>query len=394
MARRKYRTKSRSATVARKGSLAAALAAILSFGACAHTQSYQPFDSMEHLRGRYTELAGAERAARMEIPFELDSEILAIADSRIGRAGGEEWKIEQILDFVFNWLDLDYAQSPTRSASQTYLTRQGNCLSFVNLFVGLARHFKLNPFYVEVNDYNRWNYQQGMVVSHGHIVAGMYVNGDLRTFDFLPYRPKSYRDFQPIDDVKATAHYYNNLGAEALLAGDVERARQSFELAIALAPDFVKALNNYGVTMQRLGRSEDALALYFKGLERAPDDVPLLSNVARTYQLQGNEESANEYLGRIENLENTNPFFYIYRGELALNQGDLQAALDYMAKAFRRDSGLPEVHLGLVKVYLATGDMERVRHHLERALQLDATNLEARKYALMLLGPQGDEDTE
>ena len=65
-----------------------------------------------------------------------------------------------------------------------------------------------------------------------------------------------------------------------------------------------------------------------------------------------------------------------------------------MRKALRTDSEVPEVHLGLVKVFLAVGDMQRARHHLQRALRLDATNAEARKYAAMLQGagpqPEGD----
>ena len=63
-----------------------------------------------------------------------------------------------------------------------------------------------------------------MVVSQGHIVAGMYLDGVLRTFDFLPYRQKAYKDFKPIDDLTAAAHYYNNLGAEALLGRRPRRA--------------------------------------------------------------------------------------------------------------------------------------------------------------------------
>lgn len=385
-------TKLRIRTGAKPEALSLALAALVllvAFGGCSHTSTYRPFDSVEHLRGRYAELAGVPTAERIEVPFELDPEILALVDSRVGRAGSEEWKIEQILDFIFNWRDLDYVQAPTRSGTGTFLAREGNCLSFVNLFVGVSRHVGLNPFYVEVKDYNRWNYREGMVVSHGHIVAGMYVNGDLRTFDFLPYRPKSYRDFNPVDDVKATSHYYNNLGAELLLDGDVEGALDLFQVAVALAPDFVKAINNLGVALQRLGRTDEALEAYARGLETDADDVPLLTNVARAHQILGETEKAEEYLARIEHLEHTNPFFFLYRGELALHQGDLQTALDYMVKAFRRDSGLPEVHLGLVKVYLALADMERVRYHIERALRLDATNQEARKYALMLLGPEG-----
>ena len=43
-----------------------------------------------------------------------------------------------------------------------------------------------------------------------------------------------------------------------------------------------------------------------------------------------------------------------------------------------------EVHVGFVKVYVALGDLEKARHHLERALKLDATNPEAQELAQML----------
>jgi Tfp pilus assembly protein PilF len=55
-----------------------------------------------------------------------------------------------------------------------------------------------------------------------------------------------------------------------------------------------------------------------------------------------------------------------------------------MAKALRQNTELPEVHVGLVKVYMALGELEKARHHLERALQLDATQEEALRYARLL----------
>lgn len=102
-----------------------------------------------------------------------------------------------MLDFVFSELRLKYALLPTRDAVGTYQAREGNCLSFVNLFVGLARSFRLNPYYVEVTDYQKWSFRDGQVLSQGHIVAGMVVAGQLKTYDFLPYRPKSYKTFPP-----------------------------------------------------------------------------------------------------------------------------------------------------------------------------------------------------
>jgi Tfp pilus assembly protein PilF len=55
-----------------------------------------------------------------------------------------------------------------------------------------------------------------------------------------------------------------------------------------------------------------------------------------------------------------------------------------MVKALRLDTEAPEVHVGFVKVYLALGEMDKARHHLERALKLDATNQDALQLASML----------
>src|SRR4029079_3357108 len=133
-----------------------------------------------------------------------------------------------------------YELQPTRTAIETFHARKGNCLSFVNLFVGLARENHFNPFYGEVTDYQKWSHQAGMVVSQGHIVAGMYLDGELKTYDFLPNRPKAYRAFHPLDDSQAAGHYYNHICAEALLQGDLPRARQLIETASRIAPGFPK----------------------------------------------------------------------------------------------------------------------------------------------------------
>jgi Flp pilus assembly protein TadD len=115
-----------------------------------------------------------------------------------------------------------------------------------------------------------------------------------------------------------------------------------------------------------------------------PSDTLILTNLARAYQQTSRKEEALAILQRIEGANTTNPYFFVYEAELALSQGETQKALDYMVKAFKQDSEVPEVHLGFVKVYLALGEMDKARHYLERALKLDATNPEARELARML----------
>ena len=355
-------------------------------GACSQ---YQPFDTEAHLAGQLRERVTASGSATTEVPFALPAELETVLEERYKPAPSERQRVEQVLDLIFRRINLKYELTPTRNAAQTAQSGLGNCLSFVNLFVGVARHQRLNPFYVEVTDYQRWNFKDGLVVSRGHIVAGIMVSNKLETYDFLPYRAKAYKDFKPIDDLTATAHFYNNLGAEALMDGRLEEALVHLRTAHQIAPDFIKAINNLGVALARGGDLDGALQTYLRGVEIAPTDVALLSNLARAYQMQGRLDEAAATLAKIEGENTSNPFFYVYQGEVALARGDLLAAIEYMREALRRDSEVPEVHLGLVKVYLEMGDLDRARHHLGRALRLDATNPEARRFAAMLQ-PRGE----
>ena len=349
---------------------------------CASCSTYQQFDSVGHLRGQFAQRVGAERAAQIVVPFELDEATRAALPPR--RQPSPLRRLNQVMELIFEKLELRYELQPTRTAVETFTARRGNCLSFVNLFVGLARSNELNPFYVEVTDYQKWSHRAGMVISQGHIVGGMYLDGELKTYDFLPYRPKAYRAFHPIDDLQATAHYYNNLGAEALLGGDAARARELIETAARIAPEFPKALNNLGVVLARAGDFAAAEKSYRQALAVEPDNAIVMTNMARVMQQSGRGAEAEAMLAKVEAANTSNPYFFVYQGDMALAQGDQQKALDYMARALRLDGESADVHVGLVRVYLDLGDTEKARHHLARALALDATNQEALRFATML----------
>ena len=347
--------------------------------------SYEPFHTVPYLRDQYEERLPDELAREVEIPFDLSDEVIASLQGRLGSPSvRDELKVDNLLSFIFSGLELEYSLTPTRNANEVVDAREANCLSFVNLFVGLGRLQRLNPFYVEVEDYQRWTFSDGVVVSRGHIVAGLTVDGQLSTYDFLPYAPKAYRDFEPISDLTAMAHFYNNLGAEALMSGGLDEAEKNLRIAISLAPDFEKAVNNLGVVYLRNDRIDDARALYERGLEVNELSVPLLTNLARVYQTQGEEEKAGALLAELDEVNTTNPFYFVYRGEAALAAGDPGTALSYMRDALRADSETPEVHVGLTKVYMALGQLDKARHHVQRALRLDATHEEGRRYAALI----------
>jgi tetratricopeptide (TPR) repeat protein len=366
--------------VTRKTGVALALAALLG-GGCSQLK---PFDSAAYTRSQVVRQAGPEVAAEVEIPFAIDDGIRQALRHDTRLVSTEEGRLEQLLNFIFGRLALTYQLLPTRNAVAAFRDRKGNCLSFVNLFVGMARDVGLNPFYVEVTDYQTWNHRGSLVISQGHIVAGMYLSGGLKTFDFIPYKAKSYRNFKPIDDLTAMAHFYNNLGAEALMAGDLATARRMTTLATRLAPRFANGLNNLGVCLMRSGDAAGALDYYRKASAVEPANTLVMTNILHVYQLQGRNAEAAELEKKVEAANTGNPFFFVYMGDMALSRGEQAKAAEYMVRALRLDDQLPAVHLGLVRVYLAQGDLEQARHFLGRALQLDATDAEAQKYARLL----------
>lgn len=361
--------------------LPAVAAVLLACGLAGCASQPRSFDSVSYTRTQAESRLQPEQLARFEVPYQLSPAILERLETRNKPAVRETIRTQQVLDFIFDDLGLRYSLRPTRNAGETFATAEGNCLSFVNLFVGVGRYYRLNPFYVEVRDHQRWHHSEGLVLSQGHMVAGMQVNGELKTFDFLPYRAKSYRNFAPIDDLTASAHFYNNLAAEAMMDGDLDEALRLADLAVALAPKFEKAINNRGVILARRGDLDSALAAYQAGLRIAPQDVALRSNMARLFQQTGREQEAIAMLEGIEELKTTNPYFYLFLAERARFDGKLDKALEYLRKALSVDSDVPEVHVGLANYYLDLGDLEKARHHVDRALRLDATHREARRLA-------------
>jgi protein O-GlcNAc transferase len=73
-------------------------------------------------------------------------------------------------------------------------------------------------------------------------------------------------------------------------------AQTSFEKAIALKPDYVKAMVNLGVVLNESGKSEEALKYFESALALSPDDVTVLCNKGQAlYALQKYSQATDLY---------------------------------------------------------------------------------------------------
>src|SRR5687768_11679598 len=82
----------------------------LGLGAC--TQ-YQVFDSTADVRTRLAAAGVTIDGADPEVPFALPEDLRRVLADRLKPAAAEARRVDQVLEFIFGKLDLQYSLSPT-----------------------------------------------------------------------------------------------------------------------------------------------------------------------------------------------------------------------------------------------------------------------------------------
>lgn len=284
-------------------------------------------------------------------------------------------KLEAIVHLIFDQrhgLGFQYVSHPTLTAAEALERREGNCLSLVNLFIAMSRAADVDTFFIEVEDFETFERRGDSVVRSTHVVGGVMMGNELRTVDFVPDRPKTYRKLRVLEDHEAAAHYFNAVGAEALLAGDLGRAEPLLERAIEITPELPEAWNNLGLVARRAGRLDEAIRHLERALAIEPEFVPALENLSGIYRLAGDPERARAAAASALELKTRNPYYLVTQAWNDFRAGELDAAEEHLQRARRLDKRIPEIHLLLGRVALARGDNERADELFTRAQRLGA----------------------
>jgi tetratricopeptide (TPR) repeat protein len=216
-------------------------------------------------------------------------------------------------------LSLEYAEV-TRTASDTFHDRQGNCLSFTMLFVSLARAVGLRATYQRVEVPPTWTYD-------GTVVVASHVNTVVRTgsgedtivdFNVRPYQERQRS--QRVDDAYALALFYTNLGAEAMLRNENAAALVYLREAAGVNADLPGLWVNLGVLYARHRKHEHAEAAYLRALEIDDDEPSALANLALVYEAIGEPQLAAEYRARVQRYRERNPYYHFAAATLAYEQ--------------------------------------------------------------------------
>ncbi len=302
-------------------------------------------------------------------------EMRAFLDRAVHRRASAQVRLQELADAIVGAASFGFEfEDRTRTAAETFRVRRGNCLSFSNLFVALAREVGLDAAFQEVDLPPDWALDNEVFVLNRHVNVrvGLGALGE-RVVDLTIDDYRSRAETRVIGDARARAHFFNNVGVERLQAGDTAGALACFRTALTEGDrEFSPAWTNLGTLYLRAGLPAAAEASYRQALAADRGDTVAMSNLARLYELQGDAEQAAAFRRRVARHRNRNPYYRYQLARRAFEAADFEAAVRHLKAAVRTKPDEASFCRLLGRSYLELGRERRGRRWLARADALAA----------------------
>lgn len=345
---------------------ALALAGLLVLTGCAavhHPEIYPDVDvAVNMARGEGLDL---------ENPFLIDDAIATAADQEVGRWGTPYDRLHRVLRFMNDrgLLGFQYAQDVTVTAREAFHARRGNCMSYTNLFLGLARHLAIPVFLIHISESNSFYERDGTFIVSSHMAVG-YDSAVRITLVDLGGESDRMRVYERVSDLGGFCLFYNNVAVEKMLAGDLAGSEKLLDFLVRLFPPLKETRNNLGVLQIRQGRYEQALELYKALAEASPDYRPAFTNGLVAARGAGRPDLAERFSRGAAGLTEKDPFYIFNQGVAAFQMEDFANAESLFSRAAFQQPHNALVRAWLARTYLQTGRAEEGLEEFAKAQEL------------------------
>jgi Flp pilus assembly protein TadD len=312
----------------------------------------------------------------------LSPEVHAFIDTQL-RPHGQRERLRRLGELFAREgeLALVYDQEVTRPASGVFASRRGNCLSFTQLFIAMARELDIHARFQEARTVGSWTRLGDVLLINRHITAWGFVPGATYEADFGDFdlAPTSMR--QLVSDERARAQYFNNLGVEAVARGTPATALPYFNRALVLAPRLAYVWTNLGTALRQLDRGDDAELAFRHALRLDATSLPALGGIARIEAARGNQQTAAALQRLAERLGSRNPYQHFATAQAALARGDYPDAVQSLRTAIRLNPNELDFRFELGRAYLAMGKIPNAQAVFEELQALIVDEDQSRIYA-------------
>ena len=268
-------------------------------------------------------------------------------------------------------LAMRYDPGTTLSVAEAFERRVGNCLTFTQTFVALAREAGLEAHFQEVAVPYTWEQMGAALTLNRHIAVYGRVAGNPYEVDFGQLIA-GFPTFEKrvVSDRRARAQYFNNLGAESLSRREFDQAIRHFNRALTLEPQLSFVWSNLGVALAQLDEIDDAERSYLWALKVNRYDLSAMSNLVHFYDRTARPELAEAFRKRVERYRARNPYDDYLKGEAALADGRFDDAVIYLRRAIRDKPGDVTFHVALARAYEGLGNKRLMSVMIRKAQEL------------------------
>ena len=289
---------------------------------------------------------------------------------RIPAGAADQQKVELILGAILeDGLHLNYNNFKTLTAEEAFYQREGNCLSFTNLFVALAREAGVKADFQEVQVPPNWTMRGDTYMYNLHLNVLVNLPGNEQVIDFDMSSYDNEYNRRLISDDAALAQYHNNMGVHWLSEGEIETAFQHMRVALELRPHTGYFWTNLGTVYRRGGHLPEAEAAYLTAIDQGLEPTAM-SNLARLYSQIGQPELADYYRSRVEIYRGKNPYYLFHLAEEAYAQAEYSRAESLLRKAIHYREDEQEFYRLLGLSHLQQGDKAAAERRFRQAAEL------------------------
>jgi tetratricopeptide (TPR) repeat protein len=288
-----------------------------------------------------------------------------------------------------------YRIAETRTAQDTFYARSGNCLSYTNMFIALAREAGLNAHYQIVQVPPTWDAESGYLIRNNHVnvvvrdIRSQRFNRVDFTVDFNSLQPAAEYDRRVITDRYAESLFYANLFVDEYVAGNHRAAFVRLKQAIIAAPENPDLWVNLGAFYNTHNRADLALKAFQMSLKIEPDNKPAWSGLERSYTALGEMDLAGLYGDKVRSYRVKNPYYHYALAQAAYRTQDYSLALESIDRAIDLNSRDGRFHYLKALSYSQMGDEKSYQKYLRKARDRLAREQANRRAATMAVLTEG-----
>jgi tetratricopeptide (TPR) repeat protein len=170
---------------------------------------------------------------------------------------------------------------------------------------------------------------------------------------------------------------HNNYGNTLHRDGRIEEAVAEYQISIALDPGRVVSHYNLGNALRDGGKFDEAIAEYRKAIRLNPNEPAVWTGLELAFRAKGNyKDLIQEYSAAIEK-DPQNPILYYNLGNVLRDQGRLSEAVSKYQTAIELDSHRATPHVVLGLALREQGKLREAVGEYRKAIELQPTDAAA-----------------